>query len=189
MMKYLLHVMIFCLLLALSGCGAVYVKSPIGDAPLVLNASEWEGEWYSGDNAVISVKVIDRDQGVLQLSAVDYDVENRPKLVSETVHIRKWRDHLFASVPTRCDDDMPAFFWARLERVAERVIFWMPDRRKIKVLVETGKLPGMIEKDEDVVLGELKDGHYQILTSEKEGILYQWNDPGVLVRILPGRLK
>lgn len=188
-MKYLIHVMIFCLLLALSGCGAVYVKAPIGAEPLVLDASEWEGDWYSGDDAVISVRVIDRDQGVLQLSAVDYDVENQPKLVSETVHIRKWRDHLFASVPTRCDGDMPAFFWARLERVADRVIFWLPDRRKIKTLVEAGKLPGMIEKDEDVVLGEFKEGHYQILTSEKEGILYSWDDPGVLLRLIPSRAK
>jgi len=186
-MKLWLNILTFCLCLGLAGCGAVYVKSPIGEEPLTLNPSNWEGDWFSGDGAVVSVKVLDRDQGILQLSAVDYDSENQPRLVSETVHVRKWKDHLFASVPTQCDDDVPAFFWARLERVAERVIFWLPDRRKIKALVETGKLPGAIEKDEDVVLGDLKDSHYEILTSEKEGILYQWDDPGVLVRIMQTR--
>ncbi|HPJ96781.1 MAG TPA: hypothetical protein PK022_05690 [Syntrophales bacterium] len=189
MMKYLLHVMILCLLLALAGCGAVYVKVPIGTEPLVLDASEWEGEWYSGEAAVVSARVMNREGGILQLSAVDYDAANKPQLVSETVHIRKWKDSLFASAPTTCDGDVPAFFWVRLEKVADRVVFWLPDRRKIKALVEARKLPGTIEKDEDVILGDLNEGHYQILTSEKEGVLYYWDDPGVLMRLIPSKAK
>lgn len=188
-MRHLKWFMIPCLLLTLSGCGAVYVKAPIGEAPLVLIASEWEGEWISGDEGVVSVKVLDREQGILQLSAVDYNSENKPKLVSETVHIRKWKQFLFAAVPTEGKGDVPLFFWARLERVADRVVFWLPDRRKIKVLVEAGKLPGLVEKNDDVVLGDLKESHYEILTSEKEGILYNWDDPGVLVRLLPYKVK
>lgn len=188
-MKYLMRFMAVCLLFALWGCGAVYVKAPIGTEPLALNASEWEGEWFSGDEAVISVKVLDREQGILQLSAVDYDPEKRPRLAVETVYLRKWENFLFAAVPTQREGDMPAFFWARLERVADRVIFWLPDRLKIKALVEAGKLPGLIEKDDDVVLGDLKENHYRILTSEMEGVLYQWNDPGVLVRFIPSRVQ
>ncbi len=188
-MKLWVHILILCLFLSMAGCGAVYVKAPIGTEPLVPDASEWEGDWYSGEAAVVSVRVMNREGGILQLSAVDYDAANKPQLVSETVHIRKWKDSLFASVPTTCDGDVPAFFWVRLEKVADRVIFWLPDRRKIKALVEAGKLPGMIEKDEDVVLGDLKDSHYEILTSEKEGILYYWDDPGVLLRLIPSRAK
>lgn len=188
-MKPLVCIVALCLFLSLTGCGAVYVKAPIGTEPLVLNASEWEGEWFSGDEAVISVKVLDREQGILQLSAVDYDAENRPRLAVETVYLRKWENFLFAAVPAQREGDMPAFFWARLERVADRVIFWMPDRRKIKALVEAGKLPGMIEKDDDVVLGDLQENHYRILTSEMEGVLYQWDDPGVLVRFIPSRVQ
>lgn len=188
-MKLWVHILTLCLFLGLAGCGAVYVKAPIGTEPLVLDASEWEGEWYSGEAAVVSVRVMDREGGILQLSGVDYDAANKPQLVSETVLIRKWKDSLFASVPTTCDGDVPAFFWVRLEKVADRVVFWLPDRRKIKALVEAGKLPGMIEKDEDVILGDLNEGHYQILTSEKEGVLYDWDDPDVLMRLIPSRAK
>jgi len=188
-MKYLVKIMALLLALSLSGCAAVYVKTLPGDEPLVLGASTWEGEWIDGDGIVLSVKILDGQQGVLQLSGVDYDSENRPRLAVETVYLRKWKNFLFAGVPTQLEGDVPAFFWARLERTGDRVIFWVPDHRKIKALVEMGKLPGLIEKDGDVVLGDLKECHYQILTSETEGVLYQWDNPSVLVRLTPWRIR
>jgi hypothetical protein len=189
MMNQMMRFLVLCLLLTLTGCGAVYVKAPPGTEALVLNPAEWEGEWITGDEGVMSVKVLDRDQGLLQLSTVDYDLEKQPHVSSEKVYIRKWKQFLFASVPTLREGDTPAFFWARMMRDGERVVIWLPDRGKFKALVTSGKLPGLLEKDEDVVLEDLKDHHYEILTSEKEGVLYQWDDPGVLIRLLPHRGK
>jgi hypothetical protein len=174
---------------SLSGCAAVYVKSLPGEGPLVLTASEWEGEWIGGDEVIVSIKVIDSQRGVLQLAGVDYDPNNQPRLAVETVHLRKWGNFLFACAPTQLDGNIPAYFWARVERIGDRIIFWVPKHQKIKDLVEAGKLPGTIEKDGDVVLGDLKGHDYEILTSEKEGVLYQWDNPGVLVRLIPYKVK
>ena len=185
-MRYLLRVLSLFLVFMLWGCASVYVESPLGGEPLVLEKTDWEGQWVGGSNAVVTVRVMDKDRGILQLSEINYEPENRVRLDSKTVYLRQWKDVLFAGVPTAGEDDRPLFFWARLERIEDRVVFWLPDHRKIKALVEAGKLPGTIEKDGDVVLGRLEEAHYRILTSEEEGILYQWENPGVLVRILPG---
>jgi len=188
-MRYLFQILSLFLVLNLWGCASVYVESPLGAEPLVLEASDWEGQWIGGSDAVITVRVMDKNRGVLQLSEIHYEPGNQVRLDSETVYLRQWQGILFASVPTQGEGDRPLFFWARLERIEDRVIFWLPDHRKIKTLVEAGKLPGIIEKDGDVVLGELKEDHYRIFTSENEGVLYQWENPGVLMRILPGGVK
>lgn len=188
-MRYLLQILSLFLAFNLWGCASVYVESPLGGEPLVLEASDWEGQWVGGGDAVAAVRVVDRDRGVLQVSEINYEPGDRAHLDSETVYLRQWNDFLFAGVPTQGEDDRPLFFWARLERVGNRVVFWLPDHHKIKALVEAGKLPGTIEKDGDVVLGQLEEAHYRILTSEEEGILYQWENPGVLMRILPGGVK
>jgi len=188
-MRYLVQILALCLVFNLWGCASVYVASPLGAEPLVLEASDWEGQWVGGSDAVVTVRVMDKNRGVLQLSEINYEPGNRARLDNETVYLRQWNDFLFASVPTQGEEDRPLFFWARLERVEDRVVFWLPDHKKIKALVEAGKLPGTIEKDGDVVLGELEEAHYRILTSDKEGILYQWENPGVLMRILSGKGK
>lgn len=188
-MKHLMQIMALCLAFCLTGCAAVYVESPVGDKPVMLDAAEWDGFWIGGGETVASIKVIDPQEGMLRMSVIEYESGGKTRLDSDIVYIREWKHFLFASVPIQREGQSPLFYWARLDRDDDRVTFWIPNHHKIKALVQVGKLPGRIEqdKDKDVVLGNLDDAHYRILTSEAEGVLYQWDNPGVLIRIQSGR--
>ena len=51
-------------------------------------------------------------------------------------------------------------------------------------MVREGKLPGKIDANNNIILDELKPEHVNIITSESEGVLFDWQNPGVVMRII-----
>jgi hypothetical protein len=47
--------------------------------------------------------------------------------------------------------------------------------------LEEGKLPDKIE-DSDVILGNLTSAHLKLITSETEGVLFEWDEPIIFRR-------
>ena len=46
------------------------------------------------------------------------------------------------------------------------------------------KIELKIDKNDDIFLDDLKPEHIQIITSESEGVLYEWDSPAVAIRII-----
>jgi len=49
--------------------------------------------------------------------------------------------------------------------------------------VKSKKLPGQINGNDEVLLGDLSPEHYQIFVGEDKGALFQWDNPLVLVKV------
>ncbi len=72
--------------LMLGGCSTVSATKPVGDAPVQLDAKEWEGVWIaenSKDLGPLIVKVADAALGELQVSSLDTGDDG--KLTLQTV--------------------------------------------------------------------------------------------------------
>jgi len=168
------------LALAFSGCAAAYSKQPVGETPksLVTEVEQWEGNWMRPDGSV-TVKVKDAAKGVLTIGWIDSNPEGL-KPQTTVVFLREVGHWTFASLK---NTDKPyLFLWARIEQSDRQIIFWPPDVEKLSALVTAGKLPGTI-KDSDVYLGALGAKELKILSSEDEGILFNWDKPVVLFKL------
>jgi hypothetical protein len=178
--------------LLLSACSAVYSPVPMGEAPVAVEAEAWEGTWlFDGD--AVEITAIDPQQGKLRIMTIDGD-----ELESGVLHLRSSGDWTFASYLDEEDEDpdsvdkdvdgQPRFLWGRIVIDNDRLIFWAPDVDKFRNLVEAGKLPGNLlgadgEKSGNVYLTELSPEHYALITSEDEGVLLEWDSPGVAIRV------
>jgi hypothetical protein len=60
---------------------------------------------------------------------------------------------------------------------------WIPDVTKIRELVKAGSLPGTVAEDGDVTLGDLNAAQLGVITSEDKGILFEWTNPMILIRL------
>jgi hypothetical protein len=166
------------LILALTGCSAVYTIQPIGEKPSKIEARDWEGTWIHKEGSV-TVRVMDEEDGLLRIAWIERKGEG---LAFEThdVQLRETGSWVFAN--TKDDDtDEPRYLWALIKRDGKQVIVWLPDEAKFKVLVEEGKLPGRTQ-GLDVILDNLEPEHLSIITGEPEGLRFLWDQPVALIR-------
>jgi hypothetical protein len=165
----------------LTGCSAVYTPVPIGDKPVDIEASqdEWNGTWIC-DDAAITATVIDGSNGVLRVGWIE---ENKGTLKLETalVMLRSASDCIFANLKMESDTNETRYIWARIKKTEREVVYWAPDVDKFAELVQNGTLPGCTGKYE-IVLGELSTNHLALITSKTNGILFDWEDPMVLIK-------
>jgi hypothetical protein len=167
------------LILALSGCTAVYVAEPIGEKPCKIEAQEWEGTWLHKDGT-LTMKVMDGEKGLLKIAWVEPKEET---LALESLEVQLWESGSWVFANTKEDSaDEAGYLWARIKQDGKQVVIWLPDEAKFKVLVEQGKLPGRIERDGDVILDRLEPQHLSLITGEQEGVLFAWDQPVVLIR-------
>lgn len=186
-----LKALILLVALMLSGCGSVLVGAPMGETPVVLDPADWEGTWAS-DEIVMLTTVLNSNEGILQAAWLErYEEGARFETVSGVV--RQTGDWYFLSmehVPANADDEEdaasdeqpPVYVWGRIDNNGRRAIVWWPDLEQFREAVRKGRIPGRINEDEDVVLGELNAEQMEVINSPS-GNLMNWTEPLVLVRI------
>ena len=74
------------------------------------------------------------------------------------------------------------YVWAIIKKSTKIILIWLPNEERFKKLIEAKTLPGEIKKDM-VVLGDLKPEHMKIITSEERSLLFDWEDPLVLIKL------
>lgn len=171
-----------------SGCFVVRSVEPMGASPVSLVPEEWDGTWHTpGSGAFCVAKVTDAANGKLDVAALGIDDE-RIRMRTLHVQIRQSGDWLFFSVPARefSNSDADAkdgYFWGRLKKEGDRVVFWLPHFGRIEAAFSEGRLPGKRHSNGDIELDVLKAAHYEWMTSEKAGVLMDWENPVVLIRM------
>ena len=81
------------------------------------------------------------------------------------------------------DEKENRFIWGRIKKDASQIIVWPPDASKISEMVKAGSLPGTVGEDGDVTLGDLKAEHLSLIKSDDKGILFDWTEPIILIRL------
>jgi hypothetical protein len=75
------------------------------------------------------------------------------------------------------------YAWARISKDGRQAIIWSPDADKFKELVSKGRLPGKVDKDNNVLLDELQPKDMELINSGSSGVLLEWENPWVLRKI------
>ncbi len=165
--------------LSLTGCSAVYTTQPIGERPCRIEARDWDGTWIHKDGS-INIKVTDGEKGLLRIAWIEPKEKDLVREVYD-VELRESGGTMFAATK---DDSATTqrYFWACIKRDGKQAVVWLPDAAKFKALVRAGKLPGTIEEDRDVILGNLEPGHLSLIAGEQEGVLFSWDEPIVFLR-------
>ena len=78
-------------------------KGPVGETPVMLNAKDWDGTWFSPGGDYCMMKVKNEKEGVLRLAWFENDKEMTHK--SSDVFIRKSGNWLFASTKEEDEKD------------------------------------------------------------------------------------
>ena len=167
------------ILLLAAGCRGVYATRPVGEKPLPLVAADWEGTWKNEDTT-LKLAIQDAEKGVLDLSWMEGEPQ-KPSLEKSAAVLLQSGDRFFASMKDREHPERELYLWGRIKKDRDRLLIWAPDYERFKNLVEKGLLPGKAE-DDAVILGDLKPEHYAIISSDSNGVLYDWENPIVLIR-------
>jgi hypothetical protein len=173
---------ILCAVFALCSCTVVASKAPVGEAPVVLKAGEWDGAWFNPGGDYCMMKVKNEKEGILRLSWIENDKEMTYK--ASDVLIRKSGNWLFASTREDGDKAAPgsAYVWAIVKKSRKTILIWLPNEDRFKKLIEAKTLPGEAQKSM-VILGDLKPEHMKIITTDERSLLFDWENPLVLIKL------
>lgn len=189
-----LHQSLTCIVLAatLCACSAVYHPSPFGESPAKINAEDWEGTW-AGEEMVFTIEARDVERGQLMATFFTEDdpgpyavhlLETGGWLVAS---IREWQPSEDSQTPPPdLDRNKTHYNFFRVKVEGDEMLIWQPDEKKFQRLVESGLLPGEASQEEHghTWLGELSTEHYVLITSGEQGVLMEWDDPGVFRRVI-----
>lgn len=178
MKRFYLFVLSACLL-ALSGCHSVTSPYLVGKQPASINPEMWNGKWgpeCSGEDAV-QIEVLDKDRGILRATVLN--PKDPPEVVECSLRTAGG-DLNFVNAKMQKEQDYHP--WLVRNEGGKMIILWSPDYDKFKSLVEKGILPGE-SAGGDISLGLFKPEHLDLITSEKEGVLFDWKHPVVLIRL------
>lgn len=159
----------------LTGCSAVYSTDPIGNEPVKLKPADWQGSWLHPEGT-ITIEILDAEKGLLRAAWIE-----NMELKSFDVHLLSSNDWMFGSTKDKPND--PHYIWGRVKHQDNQLIVWSPDVAKFKSLVKEGSLPGTLDDGGDVILGELTADQLSLITSEKNGVPFNWDEPLVLIRL------
>jgi len=185
-MKVVIRVLLACSFFQLAACSVVYSVNPVGENPVQLDAQQWDGDWR-GTEGVMKIKVKDAEAGILQVAWIE-DME----LQQFDVYLMESNGWQFFNVKDEEDenDASDGYVWGRIRYHENTILLWDPDIRKFRSLVRDGTLPGEARKsgkdkqnESDVVLEKLTQAHLLLITSEEKGVLFDWDEPLVLLKI------
>ena len=177
-MRFLIGPLVLCVALVAVSCNAVYTPHPMGEEPLLLEHDEWEGTWMTAEGSGV-IKVLDVEGGLLRLAWVE-DSDKGLRFEKIDALLRSSGEFIFANVK---DEETGLYTWVKVEKEGDQLVVWDPDLEKFRALVKEGKLPGKLD-DKDVLLDGLGPEHVQMITSSSEGVLFDWENPSVLIRIV-----
>lgn len=171
----------FILLLFISGCENVTSQYLVGQKPHAIKSEEWSGEWSpdcSGREAV-RIEVLDEAQGIIRI--VDFKTGKGTAEEEYDCYLREAGTWVFANVALKGQSD---FYPVRIKNVeGNEIIVWFPDPEKFKPLVFEKKLLPGEWRQRDISLGLLKPEHLELIMSGKEGVLFKWDEPSILIRM------
>ena len=99
------------------------------------------------------------------------------------MHIWSAGNRAFANLLDQDEEDgKPFYLWGLLGGGDREMIVWLPEVKSLKALVEEGKLPGEVDEDGSVILHQLNAEQLALLTSDSEGVLFDWDEPLVLFK-------
>lgn len=176
--KYIMPILI--LLMTIAGCENVSSKYPVGLKPHTVDSEQWNGEWStdcSGEEAV-GIEVLDKDKGIIRVVDTKAGPGDATKVCE--CYLLEAGDWIFANVLLQNEVE---FYPVRIKNVeGRRIIVWFPDAGKFKRLVVDQKmLPGELH-GQSISLGFLKPEQLELIMSGKEGVLFKWDEPTVLIR-------
>ncbi len=178
-MKRFYLLVLFACLPAFSGCHSVTSPYLVGKQPVTLNPEIWNGKWgpeCSGEEAV-RIEVLDKDRGLLRATVLN--PKDPPEVIECNLRSAAG-DLIFVNAKEQKEKDYHP--WLIRNAGGKMIILWSPDYDRFKSLVEKGILPGE-STGGDISLGLLKSEHLDIIMSEKEGVLFDWKDPVILIRL------
>ena len=169
----------FAIILSLSACSAVYSTHPVGDSPLILKSADWEGTWISAEGTLVT-RIADT-AGILEAAWID-KIDTGLKYESVRAHLMTWQDWVFINIENEDDQGNTRYVWGRVKKKGRLVLLWAPDLEKIKALVNAGDLPGRVDNG-DVILDPLSPSQMKRLTAPDKELLFDWEEPLVLIRM------
>ena len=128
------------------GCAAVVANRPVGETPLDLSSrtEEWSGTWRS-PMGPCTLSVVDATNGVLAMTSTQPKGWWRWSNETQRVYLRSGGEWTYASVDYT-EGTNACFLWGKVANEDGLILWWLPDPDKIRPLVETGTLPGNLEK-------------------------------------------
>lgn len=134
------------LLVSLCGCSTVVSTRPMGEAPLDLSGQtdKWTGTWRA-PNGPCAITVADATTGVLTVTSTKPVGWWRWSNETWRVYLRTGGDWTYASVDYT-EGTHACFLWGKVANEEGLILWWAPDPDKFRPLVESGALPGSIEK-------------------------------------------
>jgi hypothetical protein len=162
------------------GCENVTSQYLVGQKPHAVKTEEWAGEWSPdcSGGEIIRIEVLDKDRGIIE--AAQLEPGSGKVLDSYECYLREAGNWIFANAALKEKAD---FYPVRVKNVEGRqIIIWFPDLEKFKPLVfEKKVLPGEW-RGRNLSLGLLKPEQLDLIVSGKEGVLFKWDEPAVLIR-------
>ena len=167
------------IVVAVCGCMKVASVTPVGEHPKEIFHADWDGTWINKEQPV-KIRVADQQKGVLQVAWVE---EKGGRLVMESYQIEVWEAGEWTFGNFKTQESPAPYLWGLVKIDQGQIIIWPPDPAHFKNLVQTGVLPGNVEKDGDVVLKKLTSAQIKAMMSEARGVCFNWNTPIVFFRV------
>ncbi|MBM4295591.1 MAG: hypothetical protein FJ126_11920 [Deltaproteobacteria bacterium] len=164
---------------AICGCAVVASVEPVGERPKEVSPDEWGGAWIHKDHP-IKIKVTDPRKGVLQVAWVE---EKGGSFVLESYQIELREAGAWTLGNVKAREGSAPYLWGLVKNDHGQIIIWTPAPEYFKKLVQTGVLPGQVEKGGDVVLEKLTSEHLNLMISEDKGVGFDWKQPLVFFRV------
>ena len=176
--KYFFPVLILTILI--SGCENVTSQYLVGQKPCAVNTEEWAGDWSPdcSGGEIIRIEVLDKDRGIIDVAQIETGSGKTQD--SYECYLREAGNWIFANAALKREAD---FYPVRVKNLEGRqIIVWFPDPEKFKPLVfEKKVLPGE-RRGRNISLGLLKPEQLDLIMSGKEGVLFKWDEPTILIR-------
>lgn len=130
----------------LCGCSTVVSTRPMGDTPLDLTgeADKWTGTWR-GSLGICAITVADATNGVLAMNLTSQKGWWRWSNETHRIYLRTGGDWTYASLED-FEGTNGCYLWGKVASDDGMILWWLPDSDKFKALVESGGLPGTVEK-------------------------------------------
>ena len=161
------------------GCATVASVEPVGELPKEIFHADWDGAWIHKEQPV-KIRVTDQQKGMLQVAWVE-EKGGHFVLESYQIEMREAGEWTFGNFKTKESPD--PYLWALIRNDQGQIIIWTPDPAHFRKLVQTGVLPGKVEKGGDVVLEKLTSEHLKIMMSGARGVCFDWKNPTVFLRV------
>jgi hypothetical protein len=167
------------LVVALCGCTKVASLTPVGERPLEVLPKDWDGTWLNREQPV-KIRVVDQKNGVLEVAWAE---EKGKRFVLESYQIQLRQAGAWTFGNLKNGEGPAPYLWGLVQKEPSQLIIWPPDPKHFKKLVQTGVLPGKVEKDGDVVLKQLTPEQLKAMMSEAQGVCFDWKKPMVFFRL------